>query len=214
MSEPHVAYHFFCPHARPKEPQHIGASRVPYARVHQVSHPRGMIVISLVPAENSGNMVIRLDCDPAPAPRPLARSRPDSVLVLPGVFRFAASSLTRTDIGPSLPIKSTNRRMACATVQLNAVIPFLVHAPPVEFVQRAPLMSRISCLPVVRDTSIPFGGGRVDGTRASNSNTWMIKSTAVRRFSEVNYAKTGFETRGSCWGRAWRSGAQAEDRKH
>jgi hypothetical protein len=64
----------------------MGTSRVPYAREHQVSDSRGMVMFTLVPAENSGNMGIRFDCDSTAATRPLARPRHDSVLVLPDVF--------------------------------------------------------------------------------------------------------------------------------
>jgi hypothetical protein len=97
-----VTYDFFGAHVHSEEIQDITTSRVPQARVHQVGDSDGMVVRGLVPAQNGRNVVIRLDNDSAPAPRPFARQLPDPIHVLPDVFSFTTGSLARTGISPIL----------------------------------------------------------------------------------------------------------------
>ena len=61
-----------------------------------------MIVLSSVPAKDSGGMQVRLDDDAAPASRLLAWPRPDPFWVFLDVFAFATGSLTRTNV--NLPL--------------------------------------------------------------------------------------------------------------
>ena len=101
-----VTHNFFGAQVHSEEIQDMSTSRVPQARVHQVGDPDGMVVLGLVPAQNGRNVVIRLDPDSAPAPRPFARPLPDSTHALPDVVMFSPSSLSRTGISSMLVPKS------------------------------------------------------------------------------------------------------------
>ena len=155
-----ITRHFFCAHIPSEEIQGISTRRVRQARENEVGDPGGMVVFSPVPAKYGGHVVVRLDDDPAPAPRPLAHPRP--VLELRDVLGLAARPLARAPVDPALVPDWAVRATSSGKAQLDPVIAFLARAPRVELFQRAPLVGRIPFLPVVRDASQPFGGCGVD----------------------------------------------------
>jgi hypothetical protein len=91
-----------------------------------------MVVLSPVPAKDGGNVTVRLDCDFAPASRPLARPHPP-VHVFPDVYLFTTRSLAPTGISTTLVKKAGGRTIGPRKEQLDPVIAFLVQAPRVEF---------------------------------------------------------------------------------
>jgi len=165
-----------------------------------------MVVLGPVPAKDGGNVVVRLDHDPAPAPRPLGRAGPaEPVRVLPGVFAFAAGSLPGADVYPLLaPKRAVRGGTLLGDEKLDPVIEFLGHAPRVKLVQRAPLVGGMSS-PVVRDASESLGGCGVDrfGLLFDSIDTLL-------RFSEYDGVNAVFI--GRCNRRC--NGWNAEDRKH
>jgi len=107
-----VTHDFFGTHVRSEEIQDMTTSRVPQTRVHQVGDSDGMVVLGLVPAQNGRNVVIRLDVDSAPAPRPFARplGLPDSISARPDVLFFTTGPLARTGISQTLVSEWAVRR--------------------------------------------------------------------------------------------------------
>jgi hypothetical protein len=113
-----------------------------------------MVVLGPVPAKDGGNVVVRLDDDPAPASRPLARSHPDPVHVLPDVSMFTTGPLAPAAISATLVPEGAVRTTGVGKEQFDPVIAFLAQAPRVEFFQRVPLVRGSPFLPVMRDAAL------------------------------------------------------------
>jgi hypothetical protein len=162
-----------------------------------------MVVLSPVPAKHGGNMEVRLDDDPAPTPRPLARPRP--VHALPDVFSFPAGSLARARVAPTLAPNRAVRTTCARGEQLDPVIAFLALAPRVELFQRAPLVGRTPSPPVVRDAPQPVGGFGVDGFGLRGCDYCrivVVEGWSVRPCGGVDRecAEAAFESWDCCWG--------------
>lgn len=195
----HITRHFFCAHIPSEEIQGISTRRVRQARENEVGDPGGMVVLGPIPAKHSGNVVVRLDDDPAPAPRPLAQPRP--VLELPDVLGLAARPLARAPVDPALVPDWAVRATSSRKAQLDPVIAFLARAPRMELFQRAPLVGRTPFLPVVRDASQPFGGRGIDDDFGLRSGDCRIVRVLRPPCGGVDCecAKAAFKSRDGCW---------------
>lgn len=183
-----VTYDFFGAHVLSEKTCDIRTSRIPQARVHQVGDSDGMAVLGPVPAQNGRNVVIRLDPDPTPASRPLARPLPTSLLALSDVFLLATGSLARTEISSVLCPKWACRTTVRRKKQLDSVIDFLVDTPSLEFFHGVPLVGRTLILPVVRDASEPIGCcgfNYFDLRNGCNCRTRRLDSTVMTRGNDM-----------------------------